>query len=97
MWLTGFATTNPLHRLVRILLVLPIIIGGIVAFVFLTWNSGLSQLLVLIIVTRTVAFGFINSSEHYIVEAYAPMIAACGVTVAALGSRLNRIWKVVAT
>jgi 4-amino-4-deoxy-L-arabinose transferase-like glycosyltransferase len=91
MWLTGFATTNRLHRLARILLVLPIIIGGIVAFVFLTWNSRLSQLLVLIIVTRTVAFGYINSSEHYIVEAYAPMIAACGVTVAALWSRLHRI------
>jgi 4-amino-4-deoxy-L-arabinose transferase-like glycosyltransferase len=89
MWLTGFATTNRFHRLVRILLVLPIIIGGIVAFVFLTWNSRLSQLLVLIILTRTVAFGFLNSSEHYIVEAYAPMIAACGVTVAALWSRLN--------
>ena len=90
MWLTGFATNNPLHRFVRILLVLPIIVGGIVAFVFLTWNSRLSQLLVLIIVTRTVAFGFLNSSEHYIVEAYAPMIAACGVTVAALWSRMYR-------
>lgn len=97
MWLTGFATTNRFHRLVRILLVLPIIIGGIVAFVFLTWNSGLRQLLVLIIVTRSVAFGFINSSEHYIVEAYAPMIAACGVTVAALWSRWKRVWNLEAT
>jgi len=97
MWLTGFATTNRFHRLVRILLVLPIIIGGIVAFVFLTRNSRLSQLLGLIIVTRTVAFGFINSSEHYIVEAYAPMIAACGLTVAALWSRLSRTWNLAGT
>ena len=91
MWLTGFATTNRFHRFVRILLVLPIIIGGIVGFVFLTWNSRLGELLVLIILTRTVFFGFTNSSEHYIVEAYPPMIAACGLTVAAMWRHLNRL------
>jgi len=91
MWLTGFATSNRFHRFVRILLVLPIIIGGIVGFVFLTWNSRLAELLVLIILTRTVFFGFTNSSEHYIVEAYAPMIAACGLTLAALWRYLNRL------
>src|SRR2546421_3732223 len=75
MWLTGFATTNRFHRFVRILLVLPIIIGGIVGFVFFTWNSSMGVLLLLIILTRTVFFGFTNSSQPYIVEAYAPMIA----------------------
>ena len=92
MWLTGFASTNRFHRLVRILLVLPIIIGGIVGFVFLTWNTRLGLLLVLIILTRTVFFGFTSSNEHHIVEAYPPMIAACGVTLAALWRRLNQIW-----
>jgi hypothetical protein len=91
MWLTGFATTNRFHRFVRILLVLPIIIGGIVGFVFLVWNSMLRELLVLIILTRTVFFGFTNSSEHYIVEAYPPMIAACGLTVAAMWRHFNRL------
>jgi hypothetical protein len=41
-------------------------------------------------VTRTVFFGFLNSSEHYIVEAYPPMIAACSVTVAALWKYVKR-------
>jgi 4-amino-4-deoxy-L-arabinose transferase-like glycosyltransferase len=91
MWLTGFATTNRFHRFVRILLVLPIVIGGIVGFVFLVWNSRLGGLLVMIILTRTVFFGFTNSSEHYIVEAYPPMIAACALTVAALWGHLNRL------
>ncbi len=91
MWLTGFATTNRFHRFVRILLVLPIIMGGIAGFVFLTWNSRLGELLVLIILTRTLAFGFINSNEHYIVEAYPPMIAACSLTFAALWRHLNRL------
>lgn len=91
MWLTGFATTNPFHRFLRIALVLPILIGGMVGFAFLTQNSRLVQLLLAIILTRTLFFGFLNSSEHYIVEAYPPVIAACGVTCAVLWSRLNPV------
>ena len=91
MWLTGFATTNPFHRFLRIALVLPILIGGIVGFAFLAQNSRLVQLLLAMILTRTLFFGFLNSSEHYIVEAYPPVIAACGVTCAVLWSRLNRV------
>jgi 4-amino-4-deoxy-L-arabinose transferase-like glycosyltransferase len=90
MWLTGFATGNPFHRLIRISLVLPIILGGIIGFAFFARNTRLVLLLVLIILTRTVFFGFLNSSEHYIVEAYPPMIAACGLTVAVLWKYLNR-------
>jgi 4-amino-4-deoxy-L-arabinose transferase-like glycosyltransferase len=89
LWLTGFATGNPFHRLIRLSLVFPIIIGGIVGFVFFARRTSLALLLVLIILTRTVFFGFLNSSEHYIVEAYPPMIAACGVTVAVLWNYLN--------
>lgn len=92
MWLTGFATTNRLHRLLRILSVLPIIIGGIVGLAFLAANRRLVELLTLIVVLRTLFFGFLNSDEHYIVEAYPAMIAACGVSAAALGSYVNRAW-----
>ena len=91
MWLTGFATTNTFHRFLRIALVLPILIGGIVGFAFLSQNPKLVQLLLLIILTRTLFFGFLNSSEHYIVEAYPPVIAACGVTCAFLWCRLKPI------
>ena len=91
MWLTGFATTNPSHRLARMALVLPILIGGIVGFAFLTQNPRLVQLLLLVIFTRTLFFGFLNSSEHYIVEAYPPVIAACGVTSAFLWCRLKLV------
>jgi 4-amino-4-deoxy-L-arabinose transferase-like glycosyltransferase len=93
MWLTGFATTNRLNRFLRILSVLPIIIGGIVAFAFFTRNPRLREILLLIILTRTLLFGFLSSDEHYIVEAYPPMIAACGVTIAVLWNYANRVWK----
>ncbi len=92
MWLTGFATANRFHRFLRILFVLPIIIGGIVGFAFWTRNPRLVELLVLIILTRTLFFSFTSSDEHYIVEAYPLMIAACGVTSAALWNHTNRLW-----
>ena len=92
MWLTGFASANRFHRLVRILLVLPILIGGIAGFAFWTRSPGLVAILLLIISTRTLFFGFINSSEHYIVEAYPPVIAACGVTSAVLWNYANLLW-----
>ena len=93
MWLTGFATGNALHRLVRILLVLPILLGGIAGFVFWTRNAALVTLLLLIISTRTLFFGFVNSDEHYIVEAYPLVIAACGVTCATLWNYSKRFLR----
>jgi hypothetical protein len=93
MWLTGFATANPFHRLLRILFVLPIIIGGILGFVFSTRNRTLVVLLALIILTRTLFFAFTSSEERYIVEAYPLMIAACGVSGAVLWKYVNRLWQ----
>lgn len=91
MWLTGFATTNPFRRFVRIALVVPILIGGIVGFALFSQNRRLVNLLLLVILVRTLFFGFLNSSEHYIVEAYPLVMAACGVTCAVLWFRLKRV------
>ena len=92
LWLTGFTTSNRFHLLIRILLVLPIIIGGIVGLAFLARNRGLVELLILIMLTRTLFFGFLHSDEHYIVEAYPPMIAACGLSGAAIWNYATRFW-----
>lgn len=91
MWLTGFATSNPFHRLVRILSVLPILIGGVLGFVISAGNRTVPGLLILIILTRTIFFSFYGSEERYIVEAYPLMIAACGVTCAALWRYLDQL------
>ena len=91
VWLTGFATTNPLHRLVRILLVLPILIGGIAGFVLGAGNRTVTGLLVLMVLTRTVFLGYHYAPEsRYIVEAYPAMIAACGITCAVLWFHCHR-------
>jgi 4-amino-4-deoxy-L-arabinose transferase-like glycosyltransferase len=84
MWLTGFVTSNRLHMLVRILFVIPILIGGVVGFLIWARDWELVQLLALIILIRTVFFAFIGTEARYIVEAYPPMIAACAITGAAL-------------
>lgn len=84
MWLTGFSTTNRFHRFLRILFVLPILIGGVLGFALWARNRPLVQLLALIILTRTILFAFLGAEARYIVEAYPPMIAACGVSGAAL-------------
>ena len=92
IWLTGFATTNRFHRFLRILFVLPILVGGVLGFVIWTRNDLLGQLLVLLILTRSLFFAYYPDSEaRYIVEAYPSMIAACGVTGAALWRYLNRV------
>jgi 4-amino-4-deoxy-L-arabinose transferase-like glycosyltransferase len=92
MWLTGFATANRFHRFLRILFVLPIIIGGLLGFVFWTQDRILVQLLALIILARTLFFAFLSSEERYIVECYPLMIAACGVSSAILWNYVNRLW-----
>jgi Dolichyl-phosphate-mannose-protein mannosyltransferase len=91
VWLTGFATTNSFHRFLRILMVLPILIGGTLGFALWVRNSLLIQLLVLVMLTRTIFLGYHYGPEaRYIVEAYPAMIAACGVTGAALWRILTR-------
>lgn len=85
VWLTGFATNNSFHRLLRILLVLPILIGGTLGFAFWARNTPLTQLLLFVVLTRTLFLGYHYAPEsRYIVEAYPAVIAACGVTAAAL-------------
>lgn len=89
VWLTGFATNNSFHRFLRILMVLPILIGGTLGFAFWARNRPLIQLLVFIMLTRTVFLGYHYGPEaRYIVEAYPAMIAACGVTGAA-------VWRIL--
>ena len=92
VWLTGFATTNPLHRLARMLLVLPILIGGVAGFVLGAGNRAVTGLLILIVLTRTIFLGYHYAPEsRYIVEAYPAMIAACGIACASLAQKLIRL------
>jgi len=88
MWLTGFVTSNRLHMLARVLLVLPILIGGFAGLAF--WVRGpMLVLMLLIIVTRTALFAFLGNESRFIVECYPLVIAAGAVTAAALGRYLN--------
>jgi hypothetical protein len=91
VWVTGFSTSNPTRRAVRILSVLPIIWGGVLGFVLWCRRVPLTILLTLIILTRTIFLGYHYAPEtRYIVEAYPPLIAACGVTAAALWFYVRR-------
>ena len=91
MWMTGFSTSSTLRMLARIILVLPILLGGVLGFVL--WaRSAIVPLLVFIILTRTVFFSFLTAESRYMVEAYPPMIAACAVTVAVIWQYRKRIW-----
>lgn len=90
VWLTGFATNNRLNRLLRILSVLPILIGGVLGLALRGRNRPLGELLILVILTRTVFLGYHYAPEtRYIVEAYPAMIAACGLPGAVLWRYLN--------
>lgn len=94
VWLTGFATHDWFHRLFRILLVLPILIGGTAGLVFLVRSQPVTQLLLLLVLTRTIFLAYHYAPEsRYIVEAYPAMIAACGVTGALLWRYLDRAWQ----
>jgi hypothetical protein len=88
MWLTGFATNNRFHRFLRILFVLPILIGGVLGFAIWARNSPLATLIALIIFTRTALFAIIGAEARYAVEAYPLVIAAAGVT----GAAVWRFW-----
>lgn len=94
VWLTGFATHNRFHRVLRILFVLPILIGGVLGLALWARNQPLTELLFLVMLTRTVFLGYHYAPEsRYIVEAYPMMIAACGVAGAVLWRYLNRVWN----
>jgi hypothetical protein len=93
VWLTGFSTHNRPHQLLRILLVLPILIGGVMGFAFWVRNPPVAQLLLFIILTRTIFLAYHYAPEsRYIVEAYPAMIAACGVSGATLWLYCRQIW-----
>lgn len=93
IWLTGFSTHNRLIRLFRILCVLPIIIGGVLGLVLWAANQPLRLLMVLIMLARTLFFAYHYAPEaRYIVEAYPPMIAACGVSTAVAWRYLKALW-----
>jgi hypothetical protein len=93
VWLTGFGTNHRPHRLLRILFVLPILIGGILGLAFFSRNQPVAQLLLIVILTRTMFLAYhYNPEARYIVEAYPAMIAACGVSGAALWLYLRQSW-----
>ena len=96
MWLTGFSTshTTPHVLILRVLSVLPIHLGGILGLVFCWRRHPLAMLLALIVLARTGFMAYHYAPEtRYMAEIYTPVIAACGVTVAAAWSYiLNRWW-----
>ncbi len=93
MWLTGFVTSNRLHMFARIILVLPILIGGALGFAIWARNPAVVTLLALVILIRTIFFAYFGAEARYIIEGYPAVIAACGVTGAALWCYLNRFRK----
>ncbi|HVF86483.1 MAG TPA: glycosyltransferase family 39 protein [Pyrinomonadaceae bacterium] len=87
LWLTGFSTRHPTPYMLvmRILSVLPIHVGGALGLALWCRRQPLAALLLLVVLTRTVFMSYHYAPEtRYIIEVYPPMIAACGVTVAAL-------------
>ena len=94
MWLTGFSTSHlrPYMLILRILSVLPVHVGGVLAIVLLWRRQPLALLLALIAVVRTVFMSYHYAPEtRYMAEIYAPMIAACGVSAAAAWSYVRSL------
>jgi 4-amino-4-deoxy-L-arabinose transferase-like glycosyltransferase len=98
MWLTGFSTSRPTPymMLFRVFSVLPLHLGAALAFALYLRGRPLAWLLLSVVVVRSAFFGFHYAPEtRYIVEVYPPVIAACGVTAAALwgyfGGRLRAL------
>jgi 4-amino-4-deoxy-L-arabinose transferase-like glycosyltransferase len=96
MWLTGFSTGRPTPyvMLLRVFSVLPLHLCAALGFALYSRGRPLAWLLLAVVVVRSAFFGFHYAPEtRYIVEAYPPVIAACGVTAAALwrylGGRLR--------
>lgn len=95
MWLTGFVTTDRLHMWARILLVLPIIVSGLIGFGLIIRAQPFAQLLALMILIRSVFFGYYGAEARYMVEAYPPLIAASAVAVAVFWRHLVDRWKLI--
>lgn len=93
MWLTGFVTSNLLHMYIRVFSVLPILVGGILGLVIWARNGQLVQLIVIVIIVRTLLFSFIGTEARLIVELYPFMIAASGLSVGSLVQSLSRLTK----
>lgn len=92
MLLTGFSTSRPTPYmlLVRIFSVLPIHLGAVLGFV-LVRRRPLALLLLAVVASRVLFFAFHYAPEtRYIVEAYPPLIAACGVAAAWAYLRFSR-------
>jgi hypothetical protein len=63
-----------------------------VGFAWLCRRSSLLMLLLLVVLSRTLFMAYHYAPEtRYMVEVYPPMIAACGVTAAALWVYLKRV------
>ncbi len=92
MWLTGFSTSNALRLIARVALVLPILIGGVLGFMFWVRQSPLTPLLLLIVLTRTIFFSYLSAEARYVAEAYPVMIASCAVTTVAVWYYLRTSW-----
>lgn len=89
MWLTGFSTSRetPYVLMFRVLSVLPIHLGGILAFFLLLRRQPLALLVALIVLLRTGFMAYHYAPEtRYMVEIYPIVIAACGITAAAAWS-----------
>jgi hypothetical protein len=96
LWLTGFETVYPHNKvlILRILSVLPIIIGGVAGFILCFRQSPLAAFLLSIIIVRTIFLAYHYAPEtRYIVEVYPLMIAACGISAAALWFGILRRFK----
>ena len=95
LWLTGFSTSHatPYLLLLRILSVLPIHLGALLAFAFWLRGRPLTMLLLLVVIVRTLYLAFHYAPEtRYIVEAYPAVIAASAVAAAALWSFVRDAW-----
>lgn len=94
MWLTGFSTSHTTSHvmILRVLSVLPIHLGGLLALGFMWRRHPLAMLLTLIVLVRTGFMAYHYAPEtRYMAEIYPLVIAACGVAVAAVWSYiLNR-------
>lgn len=96
LWLTGFSTSHamPYMLVLRILSVLPIHVGALLAFAIWSRGRPLTVLLILVVVVRTLYLAFHYAPEtRYIVEAYPAVIAASAVAAAALWSSVRKFWN----
>jgi 4-amino-4-deoxy-L-arabinose transferase-like glycosyltransferase len=92
MWLTGFSTSHSSSRMLilRVLSVIPIHLGGLLALAFICRRHPLALLLALIVLVRTAFMAYHYAPEtRYMAEIYPPIIAACGVTAAVAWSYIR--------